>query len=251
MDRIFNFRQSQELLKVDPKTFSRWLAKAHIDPEKQVNRADPRQKWLTEEQLLMLAREHGRDVQLPPEDQEEASAPPAVVLSTLEERLFALERKMMHGFDQLNARIVLLLAEVQRLRASAPPQARQPAPAPRARNAAPSASASASTATPSTHTTTAPPKPTAKKRGKRKAKARKLLPGTLTPLATFRQTHGISEKAVEIAVQRNKLAVVRGEWVFEHRPIGIALDRQGQQQFLEVFSERQEFKRCGDCPHAV
>ena len=246
MDRTFNFRQSQELLKVDPKTFSRWLAKAHIDPAKQVNRADPRQKWLTEEQLLMLAREHGRDVQLPPEDQEEASAPPAVVLSTLEERLFALERKMMHGFDQLNARIVLLLAEVQRLRASAPPQARQPAPAPRARNAAPSASASTAT-----RTTTAPPKPTAKKRGKRKGRARKLLPGTLTPLATFRQLHGISEKAVEIAVQRNKLAVVRGEWVFEHRPIGIALDRQGEQQFVALFSERQEFKRCNDCPHAV
>ena len=48
MDRRFNFRQCQELLQVDPKTFSRWLQKAHIDPSQQVNRADPRQKWLSE-----------------------------------------------------------------------------------------------------------------------------------------------------------------------------------------------------------
>ncbi len=250
MDRIFNFRQSQELLKVDPKTFSRWLAKAHIDPAKQVNRADPRQKWLTEEQILMLAREHGRDVQFPPPDQEDEPEPrPAAILTTVDERLFALEQKVTHRFDQLDARLEHVLTELQRILALASPQARQPAPAPRARNAAPAASAS--TTTPSTRTTTAPPKPTAKKRGKRKAKARKLLPGTLTPLATFRQLHGISEKAVEIAVQRNKLAVVRGEWVYEHRPIGIALDRPGQQQFLALFSERQEFKRCDDCPHAV
>src|SRR5579871_283905 len=127
MDRIFNFRQSQELLKVDPKTFSRWLARAHIDPSKQVNRADPRQKWLTEEQILMLAREHGRDVQLPPADQEEEPEPrPAAILTTVEERLFALEQKVTHGFDQLNARIEHVLAELQRLRASVPPQARQP-----------------------------------------------------------------------------------------------------------------------------
>jgi hypothetical protein len=248
MDRTFNFRQSQELLQVDPKTFSRWLEKAHIDPSKQVNRADPRQKWLTEEQILLLAKEHGRDVQLPPADQEDEPEPrPAAILTTVDERLFALEQKVTHRFDQLDARMEHVLAELQRIRVSASPQNLPTAPAPRARNAAPSASAST---TPSTRTA-APPKPTAKKRGKRKAKARKLLPGTLTPLATFRQAHGISEKAVEIAVQRNKLAVVRGEWVYEHRPIGIALDRQGEQQFVALFGERQEFQRCGDCPHAV
>ncbi|SRR6266566_636129 len=45
---------------------------------------------------------------------------------------------------------------------------------------------------------------------KTQGKSQEAPPGTLTPLATFRQLHHISEKAVEIAVRRNKLAVVRG-----------------------------------------
>jgi hypothetical protein len=244
MDRTFNFRQSQELLQVDPKTFGRWLEKAQIDPKKQVNRADPRQKWLTEEQLRMLAREHGRE--LPPLDQEDAPEPrPEVILTTVDERLFALEQQLTHRFDQLDARLEQLLAELQQARASAPPQERPPAPAPRARMAS-----SASASTSSTPTPTAPPKPTAKKRGKRKTKARNL-PRTLMPLSTFRQVHSVSEKAVENAVQRGKLAVVRGEWLYQHRYITTALDRQGQQQFYALFSEREGFQLCKDCPHAL
>jgi hypothetical protein len=244
MDRTFNFRQSQELLQVDPKTFSRWLAKAHIDPAKQINRADPRQKWLTEEQILMLAKEHDRDVQLPPRNEEDGPAAPAAILTTVDERLFALEQQVTHRFDQLDASLQELLAELQRIRVSASPQHRPTAPAPHAKNAA---TASTSTSRPG-----APPKSTAKKRGKRKAtKARKPLPGTLTPLATFRQLHHISEKAVGIAVQRNKLAVVRGAWVYEHHPISVALDQQGQQQFHALFHGRVDFQQCQGCPHAL
>lgn len=218
MDRTFNFRQSQELLQVDPKTFGRWLEKAQIDPEKQVNRADPRQKWLTEEQLRMLAKEHGRE--LPPLDQEDEPEPrPALILTTVDERLFALEQLLTHRFDQLNARLEQLLTELQRARASTPPQEH-------------------------------PPKPTVKKRGKRKTKARNL-PRTLTPLFTFRQVHSISEKAVENAAQRNKLAVVRGAWLYNHRHITTALDQQGQQQFYALFSQREGFQPCKDCPHAL
>lgn len=246
MDRTFNFRQSQELLNVDPKTFSRWLQKAHIDASQQINRADPRQKWLTEEQILMLAKEHGREVQLPPLDEEEEPEPrPAVILTTVDERLFALEQQLTHRFDQLDARLEQLLAELQRIRAASP-QERPPTPALRASNKAPAISAS----TPVT-TTTAPPKLTRPARSKRKAKARKKLPGTLTPLATFRQVHGVSEKAVENAVQRKKLAVVRGAWVYEHRSISVALDRQGQQQFYALFSQREGFQRCEKCSHPL
>src|SRR5258707_13209671 len=64
MDRIFNFRQSRELLRVDPKTFQEWLQKAEIDANKQVNLADSRERYLTEEQLTLLAKQHGRT--LPP-----------------------------------------------------------------------------------------------------------------------------------------------------------------------------------------
>jgi len=69
------------------------------------------------------------------------------------------------------------------------------------------------------------------------------------PLSTFRQIHGVSEKAVENAVQRGKLAAVRGTWLYNNRYFTTALDRQGQQQFYALFGERDNFQRCKDCPH--
>src|SRR5216684_560372 len=93
-----------------------------------------------------------------------------------------------------------------------------------------------------------PPKPTAKKRGKRKTKARKPLPATFVPLSTFRQLHRISDKAVEYAMEKQKLTVKRGRWRYDDgRTIMIALDAQGRQQFYELFYERQGFQRCDDC----
>jgi len=147
------------------------------------------------------------------------------------------EQLPTYRFDQLDVRLEQLLAELQRARASALPQERPPTPAPRARMA-PSASAST------------PPKPTAKKRSKRKTKARNL-PRTLMPLSTFRQVHGVSEKAVENAIQRGKLAAVRGAWFYNNRHITTALDRQGEQQFYALFLHRESFQLCKDCPHAL
>jgi hypothetical protein len=151
-------------------------------------------------------------------------------------------------FDQVDARLEQLLAELQRARASAPPQARPHPPAPRARNAAPSASASAST--PSSPTTAAPPKPTAKKRGKRTAKA-KQLPKNFVPLSVFKNDHNVSAKAVEYAMERGKLATERGKWLYNGRNVLIALDRQGQQQFHALFNGRDGFQLCKGCPHAI
>lgn len=54
------------MLRVDPKTFLKWLLKEAIDPVKQVNLAEPRERYLTEEQLAMLGKHHGRI--LPPLD---------------------------------------------------------------------------------------------------------------------------------------------------------------------------------------
>lgn len=236
MNRKYNFRQSQELLQVDPKTFGRWLEKAHIDPSKQINRADPRQKWLTEEQLRMLAREHGRE--LPSPDQEDEPEPrPAVILTTVDERLFALEQLLTHRFDQLDARLEQLLAQLQRARVS-PTTGTPIRSSPRTRIAAPS--------TP----TTVPPKPTAKKRGKRTAKA-KQLPKNLVPLSAFKSEHNVSDKAVEYAMERGKLTIERGKWRYNGRNVMIALGQQGRQQFYTLFSEREGFQRCKDCPHTL
>ena len=117
MSRTFNFRQSQELLQVDPKTFSKWLKQAGIDPSKQVNAADPRQKWLTEEQILILARDHGREVHFPPLDQEDKQEPPAaIILTTVDEGLAALEQQITHRFDQVEAQLrtaITAIADLQ------------------------------------------------------------------------------------------------------------------------------------------
>jgi hypothetical protein len=273
MSRRFNFTQCITMLHTNSKTFLKWLAEDGIDASKQRDPADPRQKYVTEEQLTSIAKKREIELHLPdPDRKPESSA--TRILAAVNERFAALEQEMAHRFDQmeaqlsvfmidvrheleqpgqqptrhfdqLDARLKELLVELQRIRASTPSQERPTALAPRAR-IAPTASAS----TPST-TTPAPPKPTAKKRSKRKTRARKDLPGTLTPLAIFRQTHGISEKAVENAIQRNKLAVVRGAWLYQHRSISVALDRQGQQQFHALFYQREGYQRCVQCPHAL
>jgi hypothetical protein len=206
-----------------------------------------------------MAHQREIDLSLPdPEKGDEA----AQILTTITERFVTFEQHMDERFERLTVQTQAMIShlrydmeymtaqleqvetrqtavqdERQHTRTSASPQNRPTAPAPRARNGAAAS--------------TPPPKPTAKKRGKRKAKARKLLPGTLTPLATFRQLHHISEKVVGIAVQRNKLAVVRGAWVYEHHPISVALDQQGQQQFHALFHGREDFQQCQGCPHAL
>jgi hypothetical protein len=50
--------------------------------------------------------------------------------------------------------------------------------------------------------------------------------------------HSLSEKAVENAMQRNKLG---GTGVHQHRSVSLALDPVGQQQFYALFHEREDF----------
>jgi hypothetical protein len=257
MSRRFTFTQCITLLHTNSKTFLKWLAEDGIDASKQIDPADPRRKYVTEEQLISIAKKREIDLHLPIlagiderfaklEQQlvgrfDQLAAEIPTMLADLRHHL---EQQLTHHFDQLDAHLAQMLAEPQRARTSAAPQGHPPTPAPRARIAAPAASA------PSSPTAT-PPKPTAKKREKRKTKARKPLPASYVPLATFRQLHKISEKAVEIAIQKNRLAVQRGAWLYQHRSITVALDRQGQQQFHALFNERQNFQRCEQCPHAL
>ena len=268
MSRRYIFMQSIRLLGTNSKTFLKWLAEDGIDASKLRDPADPRRKYITEEQLIAIATKRQIELHLPdPERKPESTS--ARLVAAMDERFAALEERLTgrivqlaeeirtvlaslqhdleqptHHVGQLAAHLEHLLAELQRASASAPPQDRPATPAPHASNTAPAIS----TSTPGT---TTPPRLTRPVRSKRKSKTRKNLPGTLTPLATFRQLHNVTEKAVENAVQRGRLAVVRGAWLYQHRSITVALDRQGQQQFYALFNGREGFQECKGCSHAI
>lgn len=229
--KTYNKAQCLKLLKVDAKTFDRWLEKANITPEQ--DEYDTRQKLLTYEQVCQLADEHKRP--RPPLPEEDEPGPAELTPAALYKRIDALEQSINQHLDALQRE---LAGVAQRITA---PQERPPTPAPRASNTSPANSTAPKT-------TTTPPRLTRPARRKRKAKARKPLPTAYVPLASFRQLHKMSEKAVDIAIQKSRLAVKRGAWIYEHRSIGLALDRQGQRQFHELFAEHAGFQRSDDCP---
>jgi len=88
MPKKYNFSTCCDLLSTNPKTFKVWLEKAQIDPRKQVNAADPREKCLTREQVEMLAKEYERI--LPPLDEDKPKAvAPTMTIEALAEQLAA------------------------------------------------------------------------------------------------------------------------------------------------------------------
>jgi hypothetical protein len=231
MSQTYNFGQSQELLQVDPKTFARWLKKAKIDPSKQINLADPRKKFLTEEQILMLAKDHGREVHFPPPDQEEKAEQKAL-LAPLQDRLAALEQEMIRRFNELAGILANLERQITQEQESQGKPVQRPAPVSPAPRPSPAR------------------KPITTRKPAKKTKAKEL-PRGFIPLHVFRDLHHISAKAVEYAMEKQKLAVKRGKWLHNGRSVMIAVDAQGRQQFHELFYERQGFQRCEKCPHAL
>ena len=251
--RRFNFRRSQELLDVDPKTFGRWLKQANIDPRQQIDKADPRQRYLTEEQLRQLAAEHERE--LPPLDLD--STPDTLAGATIVavgERLTALEQHIAQRFDALEAQnrqtlqvMANLQADLQRLVANqeqtVPPQ-RELIPA------VPVEQASSPIPAAKTAAASSPSGTSAKKQAK-KTKGSKRLPRTLIPLHAFGHEHGISEKATDHAAETGKLSVTRGRWLYNSRYVTSALDQQGQHEFYTLFHQRAGFQACKTCPHTL
>ena len=110
--RSYNVTQTLALLKVDPKTFARWLKKERIDLSEQINPADPREKLLTDEQILLLAQKHGRTVHFPALEQSEG-AKDSVTLATLNERLSALEQVIARRLDQVEEQVRTLIADLE------------------------------------------------------------------------------------------------------------------------------------------
>jgi chromosome segregation ATPase len=71
-------------------TLRQWCEKAEIDLERQRSLADPRAKWLSEEQLLLLAAAHGRALDQPPTEPE--LIPPAAYKLMMEQVAQALQQ---------------------------------------------------------------------------------------------------------------------------------------------------------------
>ena len=247
MSRTFNFRQSRELLRVDPKTFQKWLQKADIDPDRQKNLADARERYLTEEQLTLLARQHGRT--LPPLDSQ-PELPVTVTAAMLAERLVQLEQEITQHFKRLEAQaiqILQIIADLQQhlpnLERAVPLQGEHKLAVQKGGSSSPSAPApkieheSSSTRTPT-------------KNARKRTKGKKL-PRTLIPLHVFAREHGVSEGAADHAAQAGKIRVEFGKWLYNSRYITAALDQRGRSEFYTLFHEREGFRGCRQCPHAL
>ena len=248
MSRTFSFRQSRELLRVDPKTFQKWLQKAGIDPTKQVNLADTRERYLTEEQLAMLAKQHGRTL---PSLDRQPEPPEPVTLAMLVDRLALLEQEITLHFNQLEAQglqalqvITGLQQHLTNLERIVPPQhEQQPA---RQKGESPSSPVSAAKIEHASSSSRTSDKKKARKGTKGKKLARSLI-----PLHVFAHEHGVSEGAADHAAQTGKIRVQHGRWLYNSRYITSALDQQGQREFYALFHERKGFRACGKCPHAL
>ena len=247
MSRTFNFRQSRELLHVDPKTFQKWLQKADIDPTEQVNLADSRERYLTEEQLTLLAKQHGRT--LPPLNSR-PELPATVTAAMLAERLAQLEQEITQQFKRLETQglqTLQIIDDLQRnlanLERTVLLQCERILAVQKGESLSPSVPApttehqSSSTRTPAKH---------AAKRTKGKK-----LPRTLVPLHVFAREHGVTEGAADRAAQSGKITVERGKWLYNSRYITNALDQQEQSEFYALFHEREGFRACVKCPHAL
>ena len=246
MSRTFNFRQSRELLRVDPKTFQKWLQKADIDPTKQVNLADSRERYLTEEQLTLLAKQHGRT--LPPLDSQ-PELPATMTADMLAERLALLEHEITQHFKRLEAQglqVLQIIADLQQHLANL----ERTVPLQREHKPAVQKGGSSSPFAPVPkieHESSSTRSPT--KNAKKRTKGKKL-PRTLIPLHVFAREHGVSAGAADHAAQTGKITVECGKWLYNSRYIATALDQQGQSEFYALFHEREGFRDCRECPHA-
>jgi hypothetical protein len=246
MGRTFNFRQSRELLHVDPKTFQKWLQKAEIDANQQVNLADSRERYLTEEQLTLLAKQHGRT--LPPLNSQ-PELPATVTFAMLAEQLTLFEQEFTQYFKRLEAQglqALQIIDDLQRHLASLERtvilQLEQIPAVQKGESSSPSVPA------PMTGHRSSPIR-TDVKHARKRTKGKKL-PHTLIPLHVFAREHGVSERAADHAAKSGKITVESGKWLYNSRYITIVLDQQGQSEFYAVFHKREGFRDCKECPHA-
>ena len=99
MSRRYTFTQSIRLLGTNSKTFLKWLAEDGIDASKQRDPADPRRKYITEEQLIAIAKKREIELHLPdPERKPESTS--ARLVAAMNERFAALLRAAFEPLRQ-------------------------------------------------------------------------------------------------------------------------------------------------------
>ncbi len=75
------------------------------------------------------------------------------------------------------------------------------------------------------------------------------LPEGLVNWCTFAELHHIPERTVRFMIDKGRLTLVEGKWKRDNYYIRWALDATGRRQFYELWSGREDFHPCLDCPH--
>lgn len=287
MPERYNFSACCRLLDTNPKTFKGWLEKAHIDSRKQVNAADPREKYLTREQVQMLAKEHGRILPSLDEDETEAAAPVMTIealakqlaanhartttlmemnhaqmttliemnhaqMTTMIETNHTLLTEMTHSFRHILSLVQEQVEHRQRFdqveqRVGEPPVDAEPGVQP-----VPEEKPASSTPLKPIRAATKGKSKSTPARSSRKARGKgKSLPRTLVPLRVFADQHHIEMKVADRASESKKITVVGGKWFYNSRLVAKALDDAGKRSFYTYFSAQEGFTRCEQCPHGA
>ncbi len=89
---------------------------------------------------------------------------------------------------------------------------------------------------------------TTQKKATSKAKP---LPKTLASRRGFAALHHIPDSVVARACDSGKIAAVNGKWLYQSRIIFQALGARGRHDFYQLFHARPDFTRCKQCPHAI
>lgn len=269
MPETFTFRESYGLLQTNPKTFQQWLKKAGIDPNVQVDKFDPRKKYLTREQLLMLAEAHGRV--LPPLDDEIELPEEEVSSEVLADQLATIQQQHAERFEQIDrvlAQVITLVQEMatqqrdlQQVLIQTVSSLREPRPetleehsngTQKAVQQEDAVVAVAAQVAPSTEKRPATRHAKSKASAKKKKAVRgKKLPAGLVLLRDFAGQHHVVTERASAAGKAGKITVTQGKWLVNSRWATEALNAQGQHDFYEVFHEREDFTPCEHCPHRL
>lgn len=248
MADTFTFTESCELLQTNAKTFKGWLEKAHIDANQQIDLADPRKKFLTREQLVLLARQHGRT--LPSLEvathKQQMTVTPDMIMEAIA-GLQSSTTQIHQSLQQIETLLQTLLTQhTQQQEAAAPGTVQPTSEALEPSPASPAASALEHTSTLrriEQHKKVAPKSRAKKVKGKP-------LPRTLVPLRVFAEQHHIPLKIADRACKTGRLASSHGRWLYNSRYVTEALNAESQRKFVELFSSHTDFVSCAHCPHA-
>lgn len=75
------------------------------------------------------------------------------------------------------------------------------------------------------------------------------LPEGLVSWRTFAQVHGLPESTVKHQIDAGALRVIVGRWKVGYTYVKGALDAGGRRQFYQLWSGRENWRRCDACPH--